>query len=304
MSLAGFCPVDKPAGPTSHDIVRQARKALGIRRIGHTGTLDPFASGLLLLGVGSATRLIEYLDDLPKEYTAVARLGVQTTTDDPEGDVLERSNGWQALVRSEIAEVLRGLLGDLEQRPPSYSAKRIAGERAYTRARAGETVELEPVRVTVHEIELVEIDLPEIRFRARVSTGTYIRALARDLGAALGVGAHLTALRRTAIGPLRVERAIAPEALGQPDCHVRSWIPALDALAHLPRVEVDRAVVQRLVHGQSPEQSEVPGADRIPQDHPIAVVHEERLVCVGRIEGSRLRPSKVFERLEEGTVSK
>ncbi|NIP58321.1 MAG: tRNA pseudouridine(55) synthase TruB, partial [Gemmatimonadetes bacterium] len=201
----GVLPVDKPVGPTSHDVVARARRALDTGRIGHTGTLDPFASGLLLLCVGPATRLSEYLTALEKSYVAVARLGVGTDTLDPEGAVVERSDSWSELDRARIEEASASFLGRREQVPPQFSAKKVGGEAMYARARRGERVELSPIPVEIHELELLGVDLPDVRLRIRCSSGTYVRALARDLGAALGEPAHLAELRRTAVGSFRVQ---------------------------------------------------------------------------------------------------
>lgn len=292
----GFCLVDKPAGPTSHDLVRQARRALETRRIGHAGTLDPFATGLLLLGVGRATRLIEYLSDLDKVYVAEARLGIRTSTLDPEGEVVSRNEAWQTLSHDEIHQALESFRGDREQVPPSFSAKKVRGERAYARARRGESTELNPVRIQIHDIELLEVSLPRVRFRVRCSTGTYVRVLGEELGDALDVGAHLTALRRTAIGPFGVERAVAPEQLGDADRLRDAWVSPLEALSNLPRLEVAEAVAEALVHGQSPAIDSLldTGARELPEGEPVVVVSEDELVCVARREDGRLRPSKVF----------
>jgi tRNA pseudouridine55 synthase len=281
--------VDKPVGPTSHDVVGHARRALGIRRIGHTGTLDPFASGLLLLCVGPATRIAEYLSGLDKEYVATARLGETTTTDDLEGEVVARDAGWSDLSEPDIAEALRGFLGELAQVPPQYSAKKVAGEAMHRRARRGEHVELEASRVTVHELELLAVELPSIRFRLRCSSGTYVRAIARDLGEALGVGGHLTALRRTAIARFEVADAIPMAALADPDEVARVARSPLDALSHLPGWSADAEAARRITHGQSVPWSgpEVEG--------PIAVAAEGELLAVGHAVDGLLKPSKVFQ---------
>ncbi|HUF76850.1 MAG TPA: tRNA pseudouridine(55) synthase TruB, partial [Longimicrobiales bacterium] len=185
-SLNGVLPVDKPAGPTSHDIVDRARRALRTRRIGHTGTLDPFASGLLLLCVGPATRLAEYLTALPKSYEATLRLGVATTTDDAEGEPVRTSDAWKAVDESAVRTAFERQTGDILQVPPAYSAKRVAGERMYDVARRGGTVELEAVPVHVSRIELTRFEPPEVDFTVDCSSGTYIRAIARDVGEQLG----------------------------------------------------------------------------------------------------------------------
>jgi tRNA pseudouridine55 synthase len=247
----GFLAVDKPSGPTSHDIVAEARRSLRIRKVGHAGTLDPFATGLLLLAVGTATRLMEYLAPLGKEYVATARLGETTDTLDPEGEAVFVSDGWQELDRAQIEGALNSFEGQMDQIPPVYSAKKLGGESAHRRARRGEPVELQPSPVTIHEVELLALSLPEVTFRLRCSTGTYVRSVARDLGERLGVGAYLTALRRTSIGPLRVEDALAPTDLGDPGKVAAGLMSPRQALQHLPELQVGEREFQRLGHGQS-----------------------------------------------------
>ena len=210
--IEGVLPVDKPVGPTSHDIVGIARRSLHTRRIGHTGTLDPFASGLLLLCVGRATRIAEYLTDMPKRYRAVMRLGVVTDTDDGTGTVMATHDP-SAVTTAQVEAALAAQRGDILQTPPPYSAKKRDGVRSYDLARAGMAVQLEPVPVTIHELELMRHDGADVEFDVVASSGTYIRAIARDAGAALGVGAHLTSLRRTAIGSYRVDDALPLDGL-------------------------------------------------------------------------------------------
>lgn len=288
----GVLPVDKPEGPTSHDVVADVRRILNVRRVGHTGTLDPFASGLLLVCVGRATRLAEYLHPLPKDYVAEARLGQVTSTLDPEGELVREDPGWTDLDEDGVRGALQQLLGPQDQRPPSYSAKKVDGERAYRRARRGEALKLPPVPVEIHELELIELALPLIRFRVRCSTGTYVRALARDLGEHLGVGAHLTALRRTAIGDFQADVAPGPEELARPGVLEAAWISPLEAVAHLPRVEVDEAEARRLTSGQS-----LPVApDAALELGPTAVVAGGELLAVAEPERGQLRPRKVFPR--------
>ena len=286
--LGFVLPVDKPVGPTSHDVVRAARRDLGERRVGHTGTLDPFASGLLLLCVGRATRLSEYLTGLDKEYVATARLGEATDTDDREGEVIRRSADWEDLDAGQVAQALDAFVGDLLQVPPQYSAKKVGGEAMHRKARRGEHVALDAVPVTVRDAAVEDVSLPLVRFRVRCSSGTYIRALARDLGEALGVGGHLTELRRTAVGRFRVEDAISMDALSDPEVVAAARVDPLLALAHLPGWEVDEEGVRRISMGQ-----------RVPYDGPevtgpIAVRSASGLVAVGETVDGTLRPSKVF----------
>ncbi|MSR19459.1 MAG: tRNA pseudouridine(55) synthase TruB [Gemmatimonadetes bacterium] len=280
--------VDKPEGPTSHDVVQAARKALSQRRIGHTGTLDPFASGLLLLCVGRATRLAEYLGALDKTYEAVAVLGRTTDTLDREGALVEERSGWESLDAARIGDALAGFRGDIEQMPPQYSAKKVGGVAAHRIARRGGSVELAASRVSVYSIELTEVDLPRIGLRVRCSTGTYIRALARDIGETLGVGAHLVSLRRTAMGRFSVERALPFDALADPDAVRAAALDPLDALGHLPTLAVDSAAAARLLHGGS-----VPCADEGLRG-PVAVSHDGVLLAIGEWSEGALHPRKVF----------
>ncbi|HEY9443553.1 MAG TPA: tRNA pseudouridine(55) synthase TruB, partial [Gemmatimonadales bacterium] len=227
--------MDKPEGITSHDAVQRVRRALRIRSAGHTGTLDPFATGLLVVLLGRATRLARFVEAQAKTYHAVARLGVRTDTDDRTGEVMEE-RPVERLDAGEVRRALEGFLGPGRQRPPAYSAKHVDGERSYRLARRGETVVPAEVAVMVHAVEWLRWTPPELEFRITASAGTYIRAVARDLGAALGVGGHLSALRREAIGELRVEDAVPLDAVGPES--VRS--PA-SVLGHLPAVPLDAA---------------------------------------------------------------
>jgi tRNA pseudouridine55 synthase len=285
-------PVDKPEGPTSHDIVAIARKALGERRIGHTGTLDPFASGLLLLCVGRATRLAEYFSALAKSYEAEARLGVRTDTLDRDGQVVAESEAWQEVTVEAIETALAGLRGEILQVPPRYSAKKVAGERAYRSAREGRAMELPPVPVTVYELELTGVDLPVVRFRVKCSSGTYVRALARDLGEELGVGAHLTSLRRTAIGAWSVGDAVPLEDLEDPARVSEAAVEPLAALGHLPTLVVDDEAADRIAHGQAVPLPDAGAAAK--EGEPVAVAHSGTLVAVAQTDDGVLRPSKVF----------
>lgn len=210
---SGILLIDKPGGITSHDVVSRTRRLIGTRRVGHAGTLDPMATGLLVLGVNGATRLLTYVVGLDKEYTATIRLGAGTNTDDAEGELGERFDT-SGVTEAAIADGVAALTGPILQRPSSVSAIKVDGKRAYARAREGEEVVLEQRPVTVSTFEVsgvrrVSTDSAwvDIDVRVECSSGTYIRALARDLGDALGVGGHLTALRRTRIGPFTVAGA-------------------------------------------------------------------------------------------------
>ncbi|HEX6736872.1 MAG TPA: tRNA pseudouridine(55) synthase TruB, partial [Vicinamibacteria bacterium] len=194
--MNGVLVVDKPPGPTSHDVVDRVRRALGQRRAGHTGTLDPFASGVLPVCLGKATRLVRFLSEGEKHYRAQVRLGFATTTDDRLGQPLGAPRQVQ-VAEADLRRALQGLTGELRQVPPAYSARRVAGRRLYALARAGVEVEREAAPCTVHALELVSFAGERLELEVRCSPGTYVRALARDLGEALGVGGHLEELRRT-----------------------------------------------------------------------------------------------------------
>lgn len=292
MSLPpGILLVDKPPGPTSHDAVDRIRTVTGLRKVGHAGTLDPFASGLLLLLLGSATRLSEYFLGLEKEYEATARLGVETSTYDPEGEVVQESEAWASLTEEAVQEVLCEVPGTRLQEPPRYSAKKVGGEAAHRRVRRGEEVALKPVEVTIHEMELVSFDPPDLRFRMRCSSGTYVRAVARDLGWALGAGAHLTGLRRTGIGRFCLQEAVPLASIRDKEEVQRRLIPPAEALGHLPAIEVSGAEAARIRHGQAlpTDRPEPSGGE------PVRILLEGGLIAVGAISGGRLCPRKVLD---------
>ncbi len=208
-SPSGLVVVDKPGGMTSHDVVARVRRLAGTRKVGHAGTLDPMATGVLVLGVGRATRLLGHLTLTDKAYDATVRLGVATTTDDAEGEVVTTSST-AGLDEATVREAAAGFVGTVQQVPSAVSAIKVDGRRAYARVRAGEDVALEPRTVTIHELVVHEVRSGEpldLDLSVRCSSGTYVRALARDLGAALGVGGHLTALRRTAVGSFGLDQA-------------------------------------------------------------------------------------------------
>ena len=274
--------VAKPPGPTSHDVVDIVRRALGIRRVGHLGTLDPFAEGLLVMIVGRATRLAPYAKGWTKSYTGTIRLGVTTATDDLTGDVTATSEAWRTLGEAEIAAACRRFVGAGEQQPPAFSAVKVAGERAYARARRGDPVTLAARSVEITELVVTEVRLPEVRFRATVSAGTYLRSLARDVGTALGCGAHLSALRRTAVGPFRVEDAVAPQAVTPGD--VRD--PTL-LVADLPRRELDATEREAVSHGRPIPAGEVGTGS-------VALMADGSLLGVGEVVAGAIKPRLVL----------
>jgi len=211
-SSSGLVVVDKPAGMTSHDVVARVRRLAGTRKVGHAGTLDPMATGVLVLGVNRATRLLGHLTLTDKRYDATIRLGVTTTTEDAEGEVVE-TRPTDGLTQDAVRAALATFVGEIDQVPSAVSAVKVDGKRAYARVRAGEHVDLPSRRITMHSLEVTAVDLPTVEVAVHCSSGTFVRALARDLGAALGVGGHLTALRRTSVGPFALDDARTLDAL-------------------------------------------------------------------------------------------
>ncbi len=263
-SLHGLLVVDKPGLPpdpepgaeydlpTSHDVVQRVRRWSGQRRIGHTGTLDPFASGVLVLCLGVATRLAEYYTGHDKVYRAHVRLGTATDTYDPLGQVVETCP-LPHLDEARVRSVLEAFLGPQEQVPPVFSAIRQGGERLYHKARRGERVQVKPRRITVHRLELLELLPPDrLHIRVHCSAGTYIRSLAHDLGRALGSCAHLSYLRREASGPFHVDQAHTLDAVREAALagRLRELLLPLGVGLHLPRVQLDPETARRLGQGQ------------------------------------------------------
>ena len=237
----GVVLVDKPKGITSHDAVDAVRRALGTRKVGHAGTLDPMATGLLVMGVGRATRLLRFLSSLDKEYEGTGRLGVETDTLDAEGEVVREAP--VDVDEDALREAMATLTGEIDQRPPAFSAVRVGGERLYRAARRGEAVEAPLRRVRVDAFDPLGFDAPEFDFRAVCSAGTYVRSLVADVGAALGPGAHLTRLVRTRIGPYTRAEAVAPDRVEAPLEIERSVV-------HLPRVDLDDEEARAARHGR------------------------------------------------------
>ncbi|MBL0747395.1 tRNA pseudouridine(55) synthase TruB [Nocardioides baculatus] len=280
----GLVVVDKSPGMTSHDVVARVRRLAGTRKVGHAGTLDPMATGVLVLGVDRATRLLGHLMLTEKAYDATVRLGVATTTDDAEGEVVsthDASGVREEDVRTELAR----FVGDIEQVPTAVSAIKVDGQRAYARVRAGEQVELRARPVTIHELVVHDVTLPEVRISVRCSSGTYIRAIARDLGAALGVGGHLTALRRTAVGSFDLPVARTLDQLAD-DFAV---LPiAVAARASFPVLELTDEQASHVRFGR-PLDLELPAAG----PHAVFAPDGEFLALYEQ-SGSRAKPVAVF----------
>ena len=253
--IHGLLPVFKKAGPTSHDVVDMARKALNERRIGHTGTLDPMAEGLLLLCVGQATRLQQYLLQWDKIYRGEIQLGRATTTYDAEGEDQDPRGEVPEIDRRTLDHLEAKYAGEIQQVPPPYSAKKIAGTKLYELARRGEKVTPEPKTVAVHQLAL-QLESPEIlSLVATTSTGFYVRSLAHDIGVDLGCGAHLHHLHREAIGPYTAANALEQEALqatNNPEVIIGGdfWIPLDNISLPFPNIDLNSSAVERFIHGQ------------------------------------------------------
>lgn len=256
--------MDKPRGKTSHDVVDAVRRERGERRAGHAGTLDPLATGLLIVALGKALRLVEYLQDHSKTYEFEVELGILTETDDAEG---ARTEERPVPPKAELEAAAARLVGEIDQRPPRYSAVKVGGRRLYQYARAGKEVDAPPRRVTVSELALLSYEAPRARFRVRGGKGLYVRSIARDLGG------HVTELRRTAVGPFRVEAA-GPELL-----------PVDAAVRHLPEVRLSETEEADFVNGRLVEKH-VGGIVRVYRD--------ERFLGVGEPSEAGMKPKKVL----------
>ena len=251
-AISGVLVVDKPVGMTSHDVVQAIRMGTGIRRAGHTGTLDPRASGVLVILVGPAVRLSEYVSASDKRYQAVIRLGASTDTYDADGRFTQQSNAPINVTEQQFEETLKKFIGEIEQTPPPYSAVKVQGRRAYDMARQGEEVDLAPRKITVHHLEVLEWAPPEVVVDVHCSSGTYVRSLANDMGNALGCGAYLIGLRRTKSGRFSLRDATPLRKL-QEAFQAGNWyqllIPAAEALADWPAIELDPDQVEAIKHG-------------------------------------------------------
>ena len=240
----GLLLIDKPPGITSHDAVAQVRRALGTKKVGHAGTLDPMATGLLVIGVGRATRLLRFLGELPKTYEGTFLLGIETDTLDAQGAEVRRASTDGVTLRS-LKDAADALVGESMQTPPAYSAVKVGGRKLYDAARKGQELHADPRAIRVDRFHVAENadGLPRVDFVIVCSGGTYVRVLVADVGAALECGAHLIRLRRTAIGPLSIGQATSPEDPGVP-------LPSSAAVAHLPRIELDPEEAIAAGHGR------------------------------------------------------
>ena len=284
----GFLVVDKAGGMTSHDVVAVGRKALGTRKVGHAGTLDPMATGILVLGFGNGTRLLQYITDGDKSYVATIVLGASTVTDDKEGEVLTSTDA-SKVVDADIEKILKAMIGTIAQRPSSVSAVKVGGERAYDRVRAGETFELEARSVTISQLDILAIRhlaaTTEVDIEVTCSAGTFIRAIDRDLGDGLGVGGHLSALRRTRVAGFSEKDAVSFEDL-KAQKFTALGLSDVARVTFTPR-ELSVDEVKELSFGRplSENGNTVINAAMSPDNHLIALLKDE---------GGKAKPIAVF----------
>jgi tRNA pseudouridine55 synthase len=288
--VSGVLVVDKPVGMTSHDVVQVIRKGTGIRRAGHTGTLDPRASGVLVILIGPAVRLSEYVSASDKRYQATLRLGSSTDTYDSEGE-LTKSSPADHITEEMFEEALSHFVGEIDQVPPPYSAVKVKGKKAYEMARQGEKVELEPRKILVYSLDLLEWAPPEAVIDVYCSSGTYVRSLANDLGQALGCGAYLVGLRRTKSGQFSLRDAVSLRRL-QEAFDAGNWyqflIPAAEALSDWPAIELDADQVEKVRHGHRvPAAEDSAGLAR-------GISTQGDLVALLEVVEGEWQPKKVF----------
>ena len=283
-AVDGILLVDKDPGKTSHDIVAEVRHALDERHAGHTGTLDPAATGLLVIALGRALKMVPYHEGHDKEYAVTVRLGVRTETDDAAGRVLEERDA-SAVPKDAVESALSKFRGAIRQRPPAYSAVKVDGERAYRLARRGEAVDLPEREVTIHEIRLEAFEPSLVKLVLRGSKGTYVRSIARDLGDTLGCGGSVAELRRLAVGPFRVDGAVRLDRAGEADLR-KAVLPADAGLEHLPAVHLDAGEARRFIQGKLLDQG---------SPAPVVRIYEgSAFLGIGEEKDQRLKARRVY----------
>lgn len=294
--LKGLLLVDKPSGMTSHDVVDRVRAAAGIRRVGHTGTLDPAATGLLILCIGPATRLSEYLTGLDKVYEGFTRLGVITDSHDMDGQVIEQ-RPVPELTHAQIQAVFDRFTGQIEQVPPMVSAVKVGGQRLYKLARKGETVERKPRQITVSEFAALSFESPLVKFRVSCTSGTYVRSLCHEVGQVLGCGAALDSLRRVAVGKYNVTNAAALDTLVNP-ADVRGHLMPMGDALDLPSVTIRRAGERQLATGAALGRVELKTMPTIREGWVQVKSESGELLALGQVkEGPgelQVQPKRVF----------
>ncbi|MFT3742939.1 MAG: tRNA pseudouridine(55) synthase TruB [Pyrinomonadaceae bacterium] len=289
----GILIIDKPAGITSHDVVYNVRRALKTKRVGHTGTLDPFATGVMVILVGQSTRLAQFLDKDVKEYEAVVRFGFETDTGDRTGSPKSEAQGPPWVNIDDVERVLENFRGEIEQVPPMYSAKKIDGKKLYELARKGETVERKAVKVRIEKLELLSeppasaggtmADFDKATIKVACSAGTYIRTLAEDIGRKLGTGAHLTELRRTAAGRFTIVEAMTLDELAGMEEPASRLIPMEEAVAHLAKIELNEDRAKKTKNGLSTRVFDVEFID----GEVVQMLDEEKkLIAIGHFDAA------------------
>lgn len=295
--MNGVIVIDKPEGLTSFDVVARARRRFGTRRIGHTGTLDPMATGVLPLCVGEATRIAQFLTCDDKAYEAELALGASTDTQDRTGQIIATAPV-PSLGKADLERALDAFRGEIDQVPPMFSAIRVNGERLHTLARRGESIERPARRVTIHGLDLLEHDGARLRLRIACSKGTYVRALVHDLGESLGCHAHLTALRRLRAGHFAIEDATPLATLDSltDEALAERLISERDALATQPEILLDEATARRVRHGQKLLFADISTDSAIPSGHPLRLTDRctERLLAIAERRGASLRYLRVL----------
>ncbi len=285
--MFGLLNIDKPAGMTSRDVVNQVQRLVKPHKAGHAGTLDPLATGVLVVAIGQATRLIEYVQRMSKTYLAKFLLGKSSDTEDIEGNVIEVASA-AVPARQQIHDVVPQFLGTICQTPPAYSALKVGGQRAYELARRGQEVELAPRPVEIHVLEIVRYDYPELEMRVHCGSGTYIRSLGRDLARALGTEAVMSSLRREAIGVFSVQSAIAVDSLTLPSIEACLLSPAI-AVSQMPQTVVSPAEQARLTRGQP-----IQNRWNLQADEAAALDEAGHLIAILQPRTGGLWPAKCF----------
>jgi tRNA pseudouridine55 synthase len=285
--MNGILLIDKLQGMTSHDVVRRVRRLLRTRRVGHTGTLDPLATGVLPVAVGEATRIVQFLMEGDKTYRAVLKLGETTTTQDAEGEVLER-HPVAGITAETVIAAARSFEGVIRQLPPMYSALKKDGVPLYRLARQGIEVERESREVRIDRLQILDVDLPLITLEVDCSKGTYVRTLCHDLGIALGTGAHLVALRRTRSGSFTEADCVTLEQLEADGTVAPPLLSVDEALRGMPALEVDAEATRRLADGIPPALASLPAAPGCPEGETVRLMHAGTLLAIARFAPGRL----------------
>jgi len=301
LGMFGLLNVNKPSGPTSHDIVAGVRKLIGRRKVkvGHAGTLDPFASGVLVICIGPATRLADYVQRRPKRYLAGITLGAASDTDDVTGNITETPGARRPEI-GEVRAAVAEFVGRIRQVPPAHSAVHVDGRRAYKLARAGKQFDLPARPVHIHEANVLRYEYPDLEIDVACGAGTYIRSLARDIGARLDTGGYCSRLTRTGVGTFLIDEAVDPSGLDL----VRDLIPPITAVETLPRITVDRTGVERIAMGQAVRVAAEVDAPHSKESEVAVTDSAGELLAIAKLvrtaDGDTVRPSKVFVRARTG----